>query len=158
MISSAQQGVCIQYSVVWTMISAEVLITNSCFESCLIQLIWHISLGGSFHQNWFLFSCCLILLTWWISPGSNNQQLFWLLSHPTDLTDYSLRALSVLQGGPLFLPPPNFPMCQNGENNRVLNWPPSEITRVQNLPPPKIGRVQNFGEFRGGKFWTLPLF
>jgi len=30
--------------------------------------------------------------------------------------------------------------------------------RVQNLPPLKIGRVQNFGEFRGGKSWTLPFF
>ena len=52
---------------------------------------------------------------------------------------------------------PLISLCARMEkNNRVMNWPPSEMTRVQNLPPPKIGRVQNFGEFRGGgKSWTL---
>ena len=26
------------------------------------------------------------------------------------------------------------------------------------MPPPKNDRVPNFGEFRGGKSWTLPIF
>ena len=66
--------------------------------------------------------------------------------------------LSHITGWPAFLATPLFPYVPEWrKNNRVLNWPPSEMTRVQNLPPPKIGRVKNL-EFRGGKFWTLPFF
>ena len=42
-------------------------------------------------------------------------------------------------------------MCQNGARYRVLNWPPSEMTKSKTCHPPP------FGEFRGGKLWTLPF-
>ena len=64
---------------------------------------------------------------------------------------------TIIQGGPLFLPPPNFPMCQNGEKQQSPELATPSNDRVQSLPPPKIGRVHNFGEFRGGKFWILPF-
>ena len=73
-----------------------------------------------------------------------------------------------VQGGQLFLPPPYFPMCQNGEKQQSpeLATPLNEYSkRVQNLPPSKNGRVQNLPPlnskfltlpiFGGGKFWTL---
>ena len=63
-----------------------------------------------------------------------------------------------VQGVWSFLPPLNFPMCQNPEKNRVPNWPPPKNGRVQDLPPPKNSRVPNSGEFRGRKSWTLPFF
>ena len=60
-------------------------------------------------------------------------------------------------------------MCQNPEEkNKVLNWPPSEVTRSRTCHPKKMAKssichpqkmaVSNTGEFRGGKFWSLPFF
>ena len=37
------------------------------------------------------------------------------------------------------MPPPIFPMCQNLEKNRVLIWPPSEMTKSRTCHP-KIGQ------------------
>ena len=34
-----------------------------------------------------------------------------------------------------FLPTPNFHMCQNPEKNRVLNWPPPEMTKCRTCHP-----------------------
>ena len=57
-----------------------------------------------------------------------------------------------------FLPPPNFPLCQNPEKNRVPNWPPPKNGRVQDLAPlnsPELGTLLFFG---GGQFGTLFFF
>ena len=59
-----------------------------------------------------------------------------------------------IQGDQLFLPSPIFPMRQNGEKNRVLIWPPCEVTVYRTFHPSKKSRVQNFSEFRGGKLGT----
>ena len=63
-----------------------------------------------------------------------------------------------------FLPPHNFPICQNPEKNRVLNWPPPKMVEsrtwhpqkmaFQNLPPPHTNVLDSVF-FLGGKFWTL---
>ena len=71
-----------------------------------------------------------------------------------------------IQGVPLFLPPPYFPMCQNRRKNRVRNWPPSEMTESRTCHPQKMAEsrtlvslgVASCGlcHFLGdGKFWTL---
>ena len=64
-----------------------------------------------------------------------------------------------LRGGWSFLPPPNFPMCQNPEKNRVLNWPPSEMTKSRTCHPKKMEEspilvtlgVASSGKFGSGK-------
>ena len=78
-----------------------------------------------------------------------------------------------------FLPPPNFPMCQNPEkkhhelatlwNDQVQDLPPQKNGRVQNLPPlnsPQLGTLPFFGGWQvlnlviseGGQFRTLVFF
>ena len=64
----------------------------------------------------------------------------------------------VKQGGKLFLPPPNFPMCQNGEKQQSPELATPSNGRVQDLPPSKNGRVQDLPPLNSPKFWTLPFF
>ena len=55
----------------------------------------------------------------------------------------------IVQGVPLFLPPPYFRMCQNGEK--------IELNRVHNMPPLKSPKFwsQGYAIFCVNKFWTL---
>ena len=64
---------------------------------------------------------------------------------------------SCIQGVPLFLPPPNFPVSE-WRKNRVLNWPPSEMTESRTCHPPKNDRDHNLLPLNSPKFWTLPFF
>ena len=41
-----------------------------------------------------------------------------------------------------FLPPHNFPMCQNPEKNRVLNWPPPKMVESRTWHPQKNGSLE----------------
>ena len=84
--------------------------------------------------------------------------------HLKKLTKFSIKIgpKRTSTGSLILLAIPKFEWIQKKTSN-PLKWLSLGLTtpqkdRVYELPPTKKGRVPNTGEFRGGKFWTLPFF
>ena len=61
----------------------------------------------------------------------------------------------MVQGVSLFLPPPNFPMCKNGEKKQSPELATPKNGRVHNLPPLNSPKFMTLPFFGSGKLWTL---
>ena len=93
---------------------------------------------------------CLILMLGWMNIRRCARNDVWIA--------FLVMIFEILQGWPPFFPPPNFPICQNGEEQQSPELATPSNDRVQNLPPSKNGRVQNLPPLNSPKFWTLPIF